>query len=32
MDAAISSLLTGATTLDEFSATVCDEANQAFAE
>ncbi len=30
MDAAISSLLTGQTTLDNFAATVCDEANKAF--
>jgi multiple sugar transport system substrate-binding protein len=32
MDSAISSLLTGDTTLDDFAATVCDEANQAFAQ
>ena len=32
MDAAVSSLLTGETTLDEFSASVCDEANKAFAQ
>lgn len=32
MDAAISSLLTGETTLDDFSATVCDEANKAFTQ
>jgi multiple sugar transport system substrate-binding protein len=30
MDSAISSLLTGDTTLDDFAATVCDEANKAF--
>jgi multiple sugar transport system substrate-binding protein len=30
MDTAISSLLTGETTIDQFSATVCDEANKAF--
>lgn len=30
MDAAISSLLTGQTTLDSFAATVCSEANKAF--
>jgi multiple sugar transport system substrate-binding protein len=32
MDSAISSLLTGDTTLDDFAATVCDEANKAFAQ
>jgi multiple sugar transport system substrate-binding protein len=32
MDSAISSLLTGETTLDDFAATVCDEANKAFAQ
>jgi multiple sugar transport system substrate-binding protein len=30
MDAAISSLLTGETTVDQFAASVCDEANKAF--
>lgn len=30
MNSAISSLLTGETTVDEFGATVCDEANKAF--
>lgn len=30
MDSAISSLLTGETTLDDFSTSVCDEANKAF--
>jgi len=32
MDAAISSLLTGETTVDEFAASVCDEANKAFTQ
>lgn len=32
MDAAISSLLTGETSLDDFSATICDEANKAFTQ
>jgi multiple sugar transport system substrate-binding protein len=30
MDAAVSSLLTGETTIDDFASTVCDEANKAF--
>jgi hypothetical protein len=30
MDTAVSSLLTGETTVEEFGATVCDEANKAF--
>jgi multiple sugar transport system substrate-binding protein len=32
MDAAVSSLLTGESTLDDFAASVCDEANKAFAQ
>ena len=32
MDTAISSLLTGETTVEDFGATVCDEANKAFQE
>jgi multiple sugar transport system substrate-binding protein len=32
MDAAISSLLTGETTIDQFAGSVCDEANKAFGQ
>jgi multiple sugar transport system substrate-binding protein len=32
MDSAVSSLMTGETTLDDFKATTCDEANKAFAQ
>ncbi|MDX1415993.1 MAG: sugar ABC transporter substrate-binding protein [Candidatus Promineifilaceae bacterium] len=32
MDASVSSLLTGESTVDDFAATVCDEANKAFAQ